>query len=282
MKTSGIRTLVPASCSIHLSYTCLFWDGHIKRVAFNVNLFETVKLLFEKKFLFWLETLSVTSKMAIATSALLAVKVWLARAPPDVRSFLFHWVIIKFLKSEMTLGTREHFQGSGRGCLVCSEFWNALDSERPSHLYFLPFAPENSQISSLYASKFPNALSLQRGRSPHWPSLVMSIPIGACCVCCVAFSLDGENIASGLDDGVRKKWRTSSMGSKCTQMFSSSSERSTSIVLFKGGGGDEFNRMNLLAKFSQVEMECLQVPGEIYISPNIGYRVLHYNQNIHN
>jgi AAA ATPase domain len=67
-----------------LSYSCLFWDNHLKHVVFEDDLFAKLRLLFEKKFLFWLEVLSLKSKVGQALPALSSLLKWLQ---PEVGTF---------------------------------------------------------------------------------------------------------------------------------------------------------------------------------------------------
>jgi NACHT domain len=60
-----------------LSYACVFWEDHLERVAFEQDFFVKLRSLFEIKFLFWLEVLSVKSKVSVASPALSSLKTWL-------------------------------------------------------------------------------------------------------------------------------------------------------------------------------------------------------------
>src|SRR6266702_3222155 len=63
-----------------LLYACRFWADHLENIVFETDLFQVIQLrtFFEKKFLFWLEALSVTSNVGLASPALSAINVWLA------------------------------------------------------------------------------------------------------------------------------------------------------------------------------------------------------------
>lgn len=61
-----------------LLYACRCWNDHLERLWFEQDLFAKIQSLLEEKFLFWLEVLSLTSAMSIATPALLSLKAWLA------------------------------------------------------------------------------------------------------------------------------------------------------------------------------------------------------------
>ena len=64
-----LKTRVDKHISPALSYACCFWDDHLKHSNSKADLFQRVGSLFKKKFLFWLETLSLTRHMRSAPSA---------------------------------------------------------------------------------------------------------------------------------------------------------------------------------------------------------------------
>ena len=61
-----------------LLYACRCWNDHMGRLWFERDLFARIQSLLEEKFLFWLEVLSLTNAVSIATPALLSLKAWLA------------------------------------------------------------------------------------------------------------------------------------------------------------------------------------------------------------
>jgi hypothetical protein len=61
-----------------LLYACRFWDDHLKHTDFRIDLFRKVETFFKDKFLFWLETLSLTRVIGLAPSAFATLNMWLA------------------------------------------------------------------------------------------------------------------------------------------------------------------------------------------------------------
>ena len=61
-----------------LLYACRFWDDHLQHTDFKTDLFGKVETLFKEKFLFWLETLSLTRNIRLAPSAFATLNMWLA------------------------------------------------------------------------------------------------------------------------------------------------------------------------------------------------------------
>jgi NACHT domain len=62
-----------------LSYACIYWGDHLQHVAFDHDIFNKLRSLFETKFLFWLEVLSVKNRVGIASQALSSLLMWLQR-----------------------------------------------------------------------------------------------------------------------------------------------------------------------------------------------------------
>jgi len=73
-----LRSRVDKHVPPALLYACRFWDDHLEHIDFETDLFVQLGAFFEKKFLFWLEALSVTSNVGLASPALSALNVWLA------------------------------------------------------------------------------------------------------------------------------------------------------------------------------------------------------------
>jgi len=72
LESRTVKYLPPA-----LSYACRFWDDHLGHLDFETDLFEKLQTFFEKKFLFWLEVLSLMSNVGLASPALSSLSVWL-------------------------------------------------------------------------------------------------------------------------------------------------------------------------------------------------------------
>jgi len=76
-----IEKYIPAA----LSYSCRFWADHLALVPqklipqFDFDLFESLRVLLEDNFLFWLEVLSVTQSLGPATAALSSSRTWISR-----------------------------------------------------------------------------------------------------------------------------------------------------------------------------------------------------------
>ncbi len=73
-----LRSRVDKHIPPALLYACRFWGDHLEHIGFETDLFGKLRTFFEKKFLFWLEVLSLISDVGLALAACSALKVWLA------------------------------------------------------------------------------------------------------------------------------------------------------------------------------------------------------------
>ncbi len=73
-----LRSRVDKHIPPALLYSCRFWDDHLEHIDFETDLFVQLRTFFEKKLLFWLEALSLTSDVGLASAALSALNVRLA------------------------------------------------------------------------------------------------------------------------------------------------------------------------------------------------------------
>jgi NACHT domain len=90
---SRIAAYIPPA----LSYACVFWADHLEHVAFERDLFTKLRSLFETRFLFWLEVLSIKNGVGLAPRAFACLKTWLRSDQHEVgKSYddIWHAMII--------------------------------------------------------------------------------------------------------------------------------------------------------------------------------------------
>ena len=73
-----LKTRVDQHIPPALLYACRFWGDHLIHTDFNTDLFAKVQTLFNEKFLFWLEALSLTGNIGLIPSAFVTLNMWLA------------------------------------------------------------------------------------------------------------------------------------------------------------------------------------------------------------
>ena len=75
---TDLKALVDEYIPPALLYACRVWDDHLEHIDFETGLLGKLQALFEKKFLFWLEALSLTNYVGLASAACSALHIWLA------------------------------------------------------------------------------------------------------------------------------------------------------------------------------------------------------------
>jgi hypothetical protein len=73
----GLTSRVGECIPPHLSYATRFWASHLTEISFDVEIFENLHYFMEHQFLFWLEVLSLTKRVNLASSMLLLLIDWL-------------------------------------------------------------------------------------------------------------------------------------------------------------------------------------------------------------
>ena len=183
-----LQSCINKHISPALFYACRFWDGHLGRVNFEQDLVAKVQFLFEQKFLFWLEVLSLTSTVGLAAPALRSLEAWLASG--DHRD-----------------GGLKTFQELVNDGSTFLRYFGMTIAKSAPHIYIsaLPFVPTSSYIFWFYSQMFPNTLRVERGQLTNWPAMEMEIYAGEE-ITSVAFSQDGQWIISGLRDDTICVW----------------------------------------------------------------------------
>lgn len=70
---SRLKNCIP----FHLSYSCQFWAKHLEETKFDTEILDCVEYFMSNQFLVWLEVLSLTKRVNLASSILLLLIEWL-------------------------------------------------------------------------------------------------------------------------------------------------------------------------------------------------------------
>ncbi|KAF7970766.1 hypothetical protein HWV62_23108 [Athelia sp. TMB] len=185
-----------------LSYSCRFMGEHMALASndewagddlepplFMQEYEEEVRLellhLFQEKFTYWLEVLSVENHMNITSRSLRAILAISVEKLHDAKLVLLITDAISFVN-----------------------VFAPPISESAPHVYLsaLPFAPASSAIAQQYLPRYPGTLKLSSGRLENWPAALKTMEGHTNGVTSVACSPDGKRIASGSWDNTIRIW----------------------------------------------------------------------------
>ncbi|KAF7333346.1 WD40 repeat-like protein [Mycena venus] len=178
--------LVDAHISPELSYASCFWFNHIQETQFDNDILAAFEKLFYGKFLHWLEVLSVSRKMHIASPAL--------------------EIALRYIKGYSS-AARE-LEDFIRDTTKFVSAFAPLMAQSAIHIYLsaLPFAPQRSMVAQGFMRGFPNTLTFASVLGANWPSIRMILRGHSGPVTSVSFSSDGTRIASGSEDNTVRIW----------------------------------------------------------------------------
>ncbi|KIM71121.1 hypothetical protein PILCRDRAFT_805352, partial [Piloderma croceum F 1598] len=167
----------------HLSYACRFWADHLRGTGFELGVSAQLEEFLHLRFLYWLETLSLTEEMHVASPALQSSAEWATGRAETVATFAMDAI------------------------MFVSTFRIAISQSAP-HIYLsaLPFSPIKSLVASQFCSQFPQGLSIDIGRMTHWPEVLHVLEGHMSGVLSVALSPDGKQIVSSSRDRTIRVW----------------------------------------------------------------------------
>ncbi|KAJ7439030.1 WD40 repeat-like protein [Mycena galericulata] len=205
----GLSQKITKNISPQLSYSSRFWFIHIEDIPLDKGVLNGIEQFLCHQFLHWLEVLSLLEQMSIASTGLQVAA-----------AYVKEYTSLKALAKDAFQFVR---------------YFGKIIAHSAPHIYLsaLPFAPTSSLVFECYAHKFLNTLSVQLGRLSHWPALQMVIEAPHH-VTSLAFSPDGQHIASGSADSIIRMWDAAT-GVMVVGPFSGHTDSAKSIAFSPGG-----------------------------------------------
>jgi len=189
------------SISLSLIYACLHWARHIDSASARSVVDEMVGGTFRRKFLFWLEVLSITGKMGFASGLL--------RIASSAVSEYFQ-LHAGQLMIELQVKSQEvaQFLRDANSFVVSS---HAAIARSAPHIYVsaVPFASKDSLVYLDFAPLCTAVISVETfGTDHHASRLVMTLTGHEAAVTSITYSPSGDLLAAGLKNGTVHIWDT--------------------------------------------------------------------------
>ncbi|KAL3588021.1 hypothetical protein FPOAC2_13920 [Fusarium poae] len=170
----------------HLRYSCLHWVDHLEVIKGNRNQSddEAISRFIGKRFLYWLEALSLQGQMPQGVKAVQTLKEIITNtAAPGLDS--------------LVEDARRYVLSHG-GVIAIAPL--------QAYASALVFSPEYSRIRELFKKEEPDWMVLKPRMGADWNACLQTLEGHGDRVTSVVFSADGQRLASGSDDKTVKIW----------------------------------------------------------------------------
>ncbi|KAG8931679.1 hypothetical protein FRC02_002386 [Tulasnella sp. 418] len=174
--------VLEASVPRHLLYACQYWASHLNVADQSKELIDALNEFCSSKLLYWLEILSIADKLNEGVYLLSTAKDWCRRYNPESQPIL---------------------DDSYRFLL----FFREAIAQGPIHIYksALPFIPD-CELFSAVQEKLEDCVTVKSTRGREWNPLLFKLTGHTDWVRSVAFSSDGNLVASGSNDKTVGIW----------------------------------------------------------------------------
>ena len=241
---------IPGWIATSLIYACLQWAHHVELSLVRSLFDEQIDSVFRRKFLFWLEVLSVVGQIGPASGLLCIAASTVSSGPGELGRPL---TCMQVTTENVFLFLRDatSFVTSSHEAIECSA----------AHIYLsaLPFTPRTSLIRQRFSVLFTGLPSIETfGIDNHGGRCVMVLAGYDQSVTSIAYSPSGKVIASGSDNIVQL--RDTRSGAELFTPLTSSDGEVHSIAFTSDGcrliGGTRTGYVLVW----DVQTGCLQLP----------------------
>ncbi|KAF2197377.1 HET-domain-containing protein [Delitschia confertaspora ATCC 74209] len=196
-------------------YSCVHWVGHLwdsvssetTRQNDNSEDGDAVYAFFEKKYLYWLEALSLCKSMSEGVISMTKLQ-----------------TLFKGRKNASALV--ELIQDAYR--FIMYHKWTIENSPLQTYASALLFSPARSLVRRLFEEEEPEAITIKPIVEERWSACLQTLEGHSSHVISVAFSHDSARLASASDDSTVKIWDTSS--GECLQTLEGHSRAVMSVT----------------------------------------------------
>ncbi|KAK0626411.1 hypothetical protein B0T14DRAFT_534566 [Immersiella caudata] len=197
-------------------YSCVFWVDHLRdsisdQDAPQRNTLDAIQTFVERKYLYWLEALSLLRTMPDGVLAIRRLDGLMGRTGSSRLTKLV-WDAYRF---------------------TLAYGWGIEQAPLQAYTSALVFAPASSLVKKKFSAEEPSWINTKPVVEADWNACLQTLEGHGDSVQSVAFSRDGQQLVSGSDDGTIKVWDATS--GQCLQTLEGHGDWVRSVAFSRDG-----------------------------------------------